>query len=124
MNLYALCRRIENCDYPPLPGNFQKQTQLQTYYLGNLYSEDLRDTITACIQTDRMARPDITQIRLKCEQMLQVFEVRVDNSLLRLYTVKCWFKAPRFYQCFFRKRGFKILLQVSVLPTLFDICTD
>merc|ERR1711892_293406 len=57
MNLYALCRRIENCDYPPLPGN--------------LYSEHLRDTITACIQTDRMARPDITQIRLKCEQMCQ-----------------------------------------------------
>ena len=42
--------------------------------LGNLYSEHLRDTITACIQTDRMARPDITQIRLKCEQMLQVFD--------------------------------------------------
>jgi len=66
MNLYALCRRIENCDYPPLPGN--------------LYSEDLRDTITACIQTDRMARPDITQIRLKCEQMLQVFEARPSSQ--------------------------------------------
>ena len=47
--------------------------------LGNLYSEHLRDTITACIQTDRMARPDITQIRLKCEQMLQVFDKWTKN---------------------------------------------
>ena len=44
---------------------------VQPFFLGNLYSEHLRDTITACIQTDRMARPDITQIRLKCEQMCQ-----------------------------------------------------
>ena len=55
--------------------------------LGNLYSEHLRDTITACIQTDRMARPDITQIRLKCEQMLQVFDKWNKNTIGARYFV-------------------------------------
>jgi len=60
MNLYALCRRIEKCDYPPLPGN--------------TYSDHLREIISACIQTDSIKRPDISQIRLKCEQILHVIQ--------------------------------------------------
>jgi len=66
MNLYALCRRIESCDYPPLPGN--------------IYSQQLRDTISACIQPDPAKRPEIRQILAQCEQMLQLISTRDQNE--------------------------------------------
>ena len=42
--------------------------------LGNTYSDHLREIISACIQTDSIKRPDISQIRLKCEQILHVIQ--------------------------------------------------
>ena len=42
--------------------------------LGNTYSDHLREIISACIQTESIKRPDISQIRFKCEQILHVIQ--------------------------------------------------
>eukprot|EP00127_Corallochytrium_limacisporum_P004631 Clim_evm6s171 gene=Clim_evmTU6s171 len=55
MNLYTLCKKIERCDYPPLPAN--------------VYSEQLRGLVAACIQVEPERRPNIHQILEVAEAM-------------------------------------------------------
>lgn len=54
MNLYSLCKKIEQCDYPPLPSD--------------QYSDDLRAVVADCITPEPDRRPDIgTVLRVAAE---------------------------------------------------------
>ncbi|XP_071821451.1 serine/threonine-protein kinase Nek7-like isoform X3 [Apostichopus japonicus] len=55
MNLYSLCKKIDQCDYPPLPGD--------------TYTQQLCNLVNMCIHADPSKRPDITYIHEKARQM-------------------------------------------------------
>uniref|UniRef100_A0A914VTV5 NEK6-subfamily protein kinase n=1 Tax=Plectus sambesii TaxID=2011161 RepID=A0A914VTV5_9BILA len=60
MNLYSLCKKIEQCDYPPLPSD--------------IYSGDMRKLIAQCITSDPNSRPDIEQVNTVAEHMNAQFQ--------------------------------------------------
>ncbi|CAI5455726.1 unnamed protein product [Caenorhabditis angaria] len=60
MNLYSLCKKIENCEYPPLPAD--------------IYSTQLRDLVSRCILPEAAKRPETTEVLQVSEHMNLYFQ--------------------------------------------------
>ncbi|CAH8437020.1 unnamed protein product [Schistosoma turkestanicum] len=66
MNLFRLCQKIENGDYAPLPKE--------------IYSAELRELVTICIQKEPSNRPTITHIYNIAKEMNELLNGKISTS--------------------------------------------
>ncbi|UMM42823.1 hypothetical protein L5515_018496 [Caenorhabditis briggsae] len=66
MNLYSLCKKIENCEYPPLPAD--------------IYSTQLRDLVSRCILPEASKRPETNEVLEVAEHMNNHFSPPDEQS--------------------------------------------
>lgn len=66
MNLYTLCMKIAQCDYPPLPGN--------------AYSDSLRSLVAGCITANPSDRPDIGHMYSIAQTMNNQYNRKVTSG--------------------------------------------
>ncbi|KAG1663272.1 Serine/threonine-protein kinase Nek7 [Nymphon striatum] len=59
MNLYSLCKKIEECSYPPIPSD--------------IYSSEIRNLVESCIRKEPDKRPDITHVHSVAKKMHKQF---------------------------------------------------
>ncbi|GLH11426.1 hypothetical protein R5R35_002168 [Gryllus longicercus] len=86
MNLYTLCRKIEVCDYPPLPSD--------------IYSQELRDLIAVCINANPDERPDITHVHnvarhMHAQTQIAGSAVSMSREQVALYTKSSQDQSPQ-----------------------------
>ncbi|CAH8437848.1 unnamed protein product [Schistosoma rodhaini] len=66
MNLFRLCQKIEHGDYAPLPKE--------------IYSAELRELVTICIQKEPTNRPTITHIYNIAKEMHELLNGKISSS--------------------------------------------
>ncbi|VDD92583.1 unnamed protein product [Enterobius vermicularis] len=71
-NLLSLCKKIENCEYPPLPSD--------------IYSEQIRDLIARCLSAIDTERPDVWEVLDVAERLNTYFNVNAEKIILYFLT--------------------------------------
>jgi len=71
LNLYSLCKKIEQCIYPPIPSD--------------LYSREIQNLISASLKSDPNARPDIGYIYERAKEAHKRFSATYSSRRPQRY---------------------------------------
>lgn len=66
LTLFTLCKKIEKCEYPPLPAD--------------VYSQDLRQLVASLVQLDPEKRPDADKVYEVAKRMYEKFSKTKSDS--------------------------------------------
>jgi len=77
LNLYTLCQKIDECAYPPLPGDLYSEQVRAAHWnachaltrLTMFACVQLRALIAMCIRTEPEERPDVDYVHRVAQEM-------------------------------------------------------